>query len=446
MKRIIYTCIFAGLILASCSKLFDVEPTASISSDIAIKDKAGIEHALTGSYSALQAVGLYGRNSVIVSDLAADNLTWTGTTQDYGQIEHKPIPADNSIVDGFWAASYDGINRVNNILYVIPSISGLNENEMKQYKGEALYLRALLYYNLVIYFGDVPLKTFPTLDLSSVDAERTPSAQVFEQIITDLSEAKDLLSTTKVFGRANSFSASALLAKIYLTKFHLMDHPASAAASIDEASRVIDQGGYSLEPIFSSLFNNTTFSGESIFEVVYDLQNFNRLAQYYASRSLTGRYEVAPTAGFIAGFESGDTRLTGSVAYDDKNLPYGIKYNDIAGGTDRVYISRLADVILTRAEARAYSAGDIASIQADINLVRTRAGLGPTAAATYDDLKLAIENERRHELAFEGHRWIDLVRTGRAVEVLSIDPKYTLFPIPLIEMQTNNLMKQNDGY
>jgi len=446
MKKIFIIGIFASLVLASCSKLFDVEPTASISSDIVIKDKAGIEHALTGSYNALQAVGLYGRNFVIVSDLAADNLTWTGTSQDYGQIEKKPTPADNSIVDGFWSASYDGINRVNNILFALPSVGNLSEAESAQFEGEALYLRALFYYNLVVHFGDVPLKTLPTLDLNSIDAERTPVAQVMEQIIADLVSARDALSTAKLAGRANTYAASALLAKVYLTKFQVLNHAASAALAISEANRVISEGGYTLATPYNSLFSSATATSESIFEIVFDLQNFNRLAQYYYTRNLIGRYEVAPTPGFLASFETGDQRLTGSVAYDDKNLPYGIKYNDVSGGTDRVYVSRLADVILTRAEALAYSGGDPAAIQADINLVRNRAGLDNTAASTLEGLKLAIENERRYEFAFEGHRWIDLVRTGRAASVLGIDPKYTLFPIPLSEMQTNAKMTQNPGY
>lgn len=446
MKRILIISIFAGLALASCNKLFDVEPTASISSETAISDKSGIEHALIGSYNALQTVGLYGRNFVIVSDLAADNLTWTGTSQDYGQIEQKPIPADNSIIDGFWSSSYDGINRVNNILYAIPSIEDLSEEESAQFEGEALYLRALFYYNLVVHFSDVPLKTLPTLDLGSIEAERTPATQVYEQIIADLILARDLLPTAKTAGRANTYAASALLAKVYLAKFQMLKHEVSAGLAIVEASRVINEGGYTLEPAFSSLFSSSTSSSESIFEVVYDLQNFNRLAQYYYTRNLIGRYEVAPTAGFLGCFEPGDQRLTGSVAYDDKNLPYGIKYNDVAGGTDRVYISRLADVILTRAEALAYSGGDPVAIRSDIDQVRNRAGLGNVNASTPAELKLAIENERRREFAFEGHRWIDLVRTGRAVSVLGIDPKYTLFPIPLIEMQTNAKMTQNPGY
>lgn len=101
---------------------------------------------------------------------------------------------------------------------------------------------------------------------------------------------------------------------------------------------------------------------------------------------------------------------------------------------------------LIQAEALAYTNGDVAAIQNNLNIIRNRAGLPDTEAADIPSLKLAIENERRLEFAFEGHRWNDLVRTGRAVDVLAIDPKFTLFPIPLSEMQTNKKMQQNPGY
>jgi hypothetical protein len=109
-------------------------------------------------------------------------------------------------------------------------------------------------------------------------------------------------------------------------------------------------------------------------------------------------------------------------------------------------VLRLAEMYLIKAEALAYTNGNIDEIKANIDVVRNRAGLTGTIASTIDDLKLAIENERRYEFAFEGQRWHDLVRTKRATTVLGIDLKHTLFPIPLSEMQTNKKMTQNDGY
>jgi starch-binding outer membrane protein, SusD/RagB family len=446
MKKKIYYLFVIAFILASCEKIMDVNPTDAVSADMAIGNKTGVEHALVGSYNALQATGLYGLNGVVVGDLTADNLTWAGTTQSYGQFEIKPIPSANGVVDGMWAACYDGINRVNNILYRLPSISDLTQAENDQYTGEALFIRALLHFNLATYFGGVPLRTQPTLDLSNIDLQRSPVEQVYEQVIADLNEAKSKLSEEKVTGRANTFCASALLAKVYLAKFQLTNDKASAVLSVSEATRVISDGGYALVSNYVDLFHSPDASSESVFEVVYDVQNYNRLAQYFYSRDSLGRYEFAPTSDLIQSFDTIDQRLEASITYDGKNKPYVIKYNDVSGGTDRVYVFRLAEMYLIRAEALAYTDGDIVSILSDINTIRNRAGLGNTTADNYSDLKLAIENECRHEFAFEGHRWADLVRTKRAVPLLGIDEKYTLFPIPLSEMQTNKLIKQNLGY
>ena len=111
-----------------------------------------------------------------------------------------------------------------------------------------------------------------------------------------------------------------------------------------------------------------------------------------------------------------------------------------------MYVLRLAEMYLIRAEALAYTGGNVDDIRANLNVVRTRAGLDPVTAITHDELKLAIEWERRHEFAFESQRWADLVRTKRATLVLGIDENHTLFPIPLSELQTNKLMTQNPGY
>lgn len=446
MKRTLVYIFTAGLLMASCTDIMDVYPTASIADDQAIKDKTGVQRALTGTYNALQRGGMYGMDFLIVGDLAADNLKWSGTSQDYGQIENKPIPADNSIVEGLWAASYDGINRANNILAKLPSIEGLSQEEANEYRGEALFIRALLHYNLAMYFGKAPLKLQPTANLDNIDQAPSSRNEILQQVAEDLVEARDLLSENKITGRANSFSASALLSKVYLTLFHLTGENELAVDAITEANRVINEGGYELELEFADLYGSTPASRESIFEVVYDLQNFNRLAQYFFTRNLIGRYEISPKPAFIESFEEGDERLEGTIWYDDALLPYGAKYVDVAGGTDRVYVLRLADIYLIRAEAKAYSNAHDDEIKADIDAVRTRAGLQGTGASGIDLLKLAIEMERNHELAFEGHRWIDLVRTGRAAQVLGIEEKYTVFPIPLSEMQTNNNMSQNTGY
>lgn len=423
MKKNILIVILFSVAIISCNSILDVNPVDAISDEIAIKDRSGVEKALTGSYNALQSTGLYGRYQVIAGDLAADNLIWTGTTQDFGQMINKPIPADNSIIDAMWAGAYDGINRVNNIIGKLPEISGINKADQDQFMGEALFLRSILYFNLANYFGNVPLRLKPTLDLSNIDMAATSKLLILKQCIDDLKTASKLMSTTQIPGHANKFSAEALLSKVYLTDFHQSGNKTSADSSAAIATSMINTG--------RNMF----------FEVVFDIQNYNRLAQYFYSRTYAGRYEIAPSDGLINSFEPLDIRKNASIDYDDKNKPYCIKYNDVAGGADNVSVIRVEDLYLTRAEALAYSNGDILKIKSDINFIRNKAGLANTTAENLNDLKLAIENECRHEFAFEGHRWIDLVRTKRASTVLGIEEKYYYFPIPLSELQTNKLLK-----
>lgn len=444
MKKVSYILIVLILALVSCSKMLDVQPTDSISADQAIKDKSGVDKAITGAYYSLHDVGNYGRNQVIVEDLSADNLAWTGTTRDYQQIADNMIAADNAIVDGIWTSNYDCINRVNNVLARINDIE-MTDDERNMYTGDGLFLRALSHFNLLCYFGGIPIKTQPTLDLSSINQARNSVVEVYVQIMNDLLIAEQILPKTRSIGRASAYSAAALLARVYLSAFQYSNDPVMADSAISKAEEVINNGGYTLAPAFNDLYNGNTT--ESIFEVIFDAQNYNRLAQYFFPVSLTGRYEVSPPAEFVETFQATDTvRFDASIAFDEKNLPYGIKYKDYTSGTDRVYVLRLAEMYMIRAEARAYSNGNIEEIRNDINILRLRAGLPTTTATTHDELKLVIENERRHEFAFESQRWSDLVRTKRATTVLGIDEKYTLFPIPLSEMQTNTLMTQNPGY
>jgi hypothetical protein len=448
MKTITYIIIACSVLLGACSKMLDINPTDSISSSEAIKDKSGVEKALTGSYDAFQLAGLYGRNRVLLGDLSADNLSWTGTSYDYAQLDNNSVSVINGIIDGMWSGAYDGINRVNNILAVLPGISDLTDGERNMYEGECLFMRALFHFNLLNYFGGVPIMTTPTLDLSNLEHPRNSVSEVYDQIISDLQAAESKLPSPLAMtaGRANSFSATALLARVYLTRFHFGNNPVDANAAVTKADKVINEGGFSLVSPYEALYQGTDNS-ERIFEIMFSAQDKNRLAEYFFPTTLAGRYEVGPSEGFVSAFDPADSiRFKATLATDKDGLYYGNKYTELVEGSDPVMVIRLAEMYLIKAEALAYTEGDILTIQQNIDAIRYRAGLQPTTAATYDDLKLAIENERRFEFAFEGYRWFDLVRTKRATAVLGITEDQTLFPIPLSEMQTNKLMEQNPGY
>ncbi len=241
--------------------------------------------------------------------------------------------------------------------------------------------------------------------------------------------------------RASRYAAQALLARVYLYK---KDY----ASAITAATDVIDNGGYTLLSNYSDIFSGEE-TAESIFEVDFTALDRNRIAEYNFPLTLNGRREVEPATDLLNSYNASDERLYASVAYAG-TLPYAIKYDDLSTGSDNFIVLRLAEMYLIRAEARAMLSGPADLIRADINAIRNRANLADITTNTYPELISMIESERRLELAFEGHRWFDLVRTGRAVDVLVnvTNTNQTLFPIPLSEIlsNTNPGMTQNPGY
>lgn len=426
--------------LAACDVL-DVEPQSAISADEAFKDKAGIEKGILGAYTSFQNLSYYGRTYLIFSDLAADNLEQPvdGTSDDYRQVDNNNILATNGAIDGIWASAYESINIANNVIVKVPGMGDMTKEEKRLASAELYFIRALNHFNLLNYFGDVPVKIEPTVGTGAVNVPREPISIVYDQIVKDLDSAELRLSTSSVKVRASQYAATALLARVYLYK-------GDYALAIDKATEVIDEGGYQLLP-YLDVF--TDGSAESIFEIDFTELNRNRIAEYNFPKSLNGRREVAPTTSIVNAYEVGDVRYEASLAFAGA-LPYAIKYDDLAKGADNVIVLRLAEMYLIRAEAEARLGGDVDAIQDDINEIRTRAGLPPTSTTAYADLLLEIEQERRVEFAFEGHRWFDLVRTGRAITLLPnvTDINQTLFPIPLSEIQTNKNpdMTQNPGY
>jgi hypothetical protein len=285
----------------------------------------------------------------------------------------------------------------------------------------------------------VPIKTQPTTGAdASVDVARDPLDAVYGQVVADLLEARDRIGEHENV-MASRGAVNALLARVSLYLEQWDD-------AVNYASEVINDPAWSLDPDYGNLFSGGN-SPEVIFQVEFNPQDRNTLAYYFFPTSLQGRNEFMPSESLVDAFESGDTiRKNTSIA----NEGFAWKYRDITTGSDNVIILRLAEVYLIRAEANAQLNGDLQSIKDDINTIRTRAGLANTEAESYGELKLAIEQERRVEFAFEGHRWFDLVRTGRALELMDniASPNQLLFPIPLSEILANSNpgMYQNPGY
>ena len=441
MKKLLYISI---LVFAAYScDVVDVEPYNSISAAEAFKTKEDIDKGILGAYASFQSLSYYGRTYGIFADLAADNLSHPvdATATEYAEVDNNNILPENGSNSNMWAKMYDGINVANNVIIKVPTIENMTAEEKDIALAELYFVRALNHFNLTRYYGAIPLKLEPTSGVSNLDAPRVPVSEVYAQIITDLIFAAENLPNSRSKIRGSKFAAKALLARVYL-------YQGNYQQAEEMASDVINNGGYTLLNNYADIFEDET--AESIFEIAFSQLERNRIAEYNFPKSLNGRREVEPSESLLAAYEQNDERFEGSIAFAE-NLAYAIKYDDLNLGAENFIVIRLADMYLIRAEALAKgSAPDINQIQTDINAVRTRAGLSGITFSSIDQLISTIEKERRVEFAFEGQRWFDLVRTGRAIDVLGnvTNINQTLFPIPFEELQTNNDpgMVQNPGY
>ncbi|MBT1688986.1 RagB/SusD family nutrient uptake outer membrane protein [Dawidia soli] len=441
MKKILYFALL--LVVATACDVLDVKPTDSISADDAFQDKNGIEKGVQGAYTAFQNLGYYGRTYLLFSDLASDNMFHPAeaTASEYAQVDNNNILPENGSIDGIWTSAYQGINYANNVILKVPAIADMSDEEKAQALGELRFVRALNHFNLLNFFGPIPIKLTPTVGSAGVDAPRSGADAVYEQIIADLIYAEENLAVSSQKARASRHAATALLARVYLYK-------GDYALASTKALEVINSKAYTLVKDYDKVFVDQ--SSESIFEIDFTVTNRNRMAEYTFPTLLKGRREAAPPAEMLAAYEEADTLRKKASIRDTLNISYAAKYKDLATGADNIIVLRLAEMFLIRAEAEARSEGIIDTVKLNLNKVRHRAKLEDTEAETYTALLRAIEHERRIELAFEGHRWFDLVRTNRALEVLPLvkDVDQTLFPIPLEEILTNRHpdMEQNHGY
>lgn len=437
------------VLFATACEVLDVEPYHSIPADQAITSRDDVVRAINGTYAALQSAGYYGRNFLVIGDLAADNLTWTGTTAGYNQIDNNSILSDNVIVEGIWSDIYSMISRANTVIEQIPAIEELSGQQAEEFLAEVYFLRALGHFDLVRLFGPVPIRTSVAgMSDDDLNVPRDPVDQVYELIFEDLTFAASHLPSRITRGKATQAAALALLARVNMHYYGITQQQQYLTEAALQATRVIEDFNLELAPDYASLFDGSS-NNESIFEVDFNEQDRNRLAEYFFPTSLSGRREFAPTSGLYNLYSANDLRRDASIAIDGGNL-YAIKYNDIETGADNVYVLRLAEMYLIRAEANAIMNTSMEQVRDDVNRIRERADLVEVITTSPFLLERQVREMRQLEFAFEGHRWFDLVRTGRAMEELeNVQDEYqTLFPIPLGELLTNfhEGMTQNPGY
>jgi len=443
----------AASALASCGDILQTEPVTSLPQSRLIEDNATAIAALNGAYDGLQSGSYYGLSALLVGDLAADNTVWTGTFQFLGEMATNRMQADNPEVTSMWTAIYQQIDRDNVILQRAPQVAAITEAVRSDVMGQAYFLRALGFHNLVKFWGGVPTPTAPINTPADARAyTRTAVSGVYTQILKDLDSATTLIRNTSNLRYATSIAARALRARVL---FYRAGLPGNAGATADyqaalDAANAVLAGRDTLVVPYADLFSVAgTNTSEDIFRVSFNATETNSISNYYLQ---VGRAEVAPSSNLDAAYPAGDLRKAWSIRPSgNAGRPLnGNKYS-ARPGTEHVHVIRLAELVLIKAEALA-RLNRLPEAVAQYNKVRIRAGLALHAlnnqVTTQEQVLAQIELERRLELAFEGDRWPDLNRLGRAVAVKGIQdrPGQALLPIPLRDTRTTPGLVQNPGY
>ncbi len=473
---------------ASCKKSLNLEPISDATINNSYTTAQQAEAALAGVYSVFVTTDYYIWDNIYLGDVRSDNNYAGGDNPDFYQLDALQISTTNSKIWGDWTALYSGILRANTVIQYVPLITdpALTATRKTQIVGEAKFLRAYHYFQLVKLWGGVPLITTPVSSTEPADVN-TPGAsvaQLYTQIIADLNDAAAALPDS--YGdpsidkaRATKGAANALLTKVYAQK---PDRDYNKV--LEYADAVISSpAGYTLMPNYSDLFDANHYNNaESILEPQY---NGTTISNWSANVMLppsvnptTWRKFMTPSRDLANAFDNAidpvrkaQTMTFEAAPWVDEYwsatiggiIPFPYKIRNITGSnsTSRPYLLRLADIILLKAEAlNELSRTSDAAIE--LNKIRTRAHLGVTTAVTQTDMRLAIETERRLELALEGHRWDDLVRYGRVETVMNslvemnlvtgqkvdynMTPQKELLPIPQTELDRNPNLKQNPGY
>jgi hypothetical protein len=468
-----------SLALGGCDVVDRVEPRQSVSPEQALNTVAGFEALLVSSYDHLQDQTYYGQEFMLVPGALADNITVPIATSN-----RYPNFVTNVRTDHLnrWSDFYESINEMNLVLSQIDALEVEAPDPQAvrdRIKGEALFLRALNYHDLVRtkayepgqevngFTEGVIVRTEPTAAVADADFRaRSPVSEVYALIISDLEQAATLLEETdrgsKTF--ASSAAASALLARVqlYASNWAAAEAAAEDALAKTSASLVVDDGsGDNLLAAWLA----PTYPG-SIFEIqntpAFDggTTSVNGSLQSLTDPTIPGFFDAIPTTDLLAVISEDDARsqLFSPATVSGEDLSYILKYQGTtATNVDRVPLLRVAEMLLILAEARAEQ-GDIDGALEALNTLRDARGLEDYAdddddGVTTDELVDEVYLQRRIELAFEGHRFFDLKRRGLDIPkpqtgfaVLPYEDFRVLAPIPFAEVDNNDLLTQNPGY
>ncbi len=487
MKKYVFLFLLAALsVLQSCEKFLDLEPesqsiavTNTSADSIYYKSASEVEAALAGAYSDFKNE-YYQLDYFVNGDAQSDDAYAGGDNPSNFQIDEYKLDATNSNVSRDWAYLYSAIGKTNTIINNVNAVNdpALSADRKSEIIGEASFIRAFMYFQLVQLWGDVPLqlKEVKTISAANLDAiysiifpARNTTAEVYQQIIVDLETALAKVKTTAPNkGFVTKGAANAMLAKVYATQ---EPHDWNKVSQYCDA---VMAGGYSLLPDYDHLWDNQhENSAEAIFEINYNggVTDGNWGTKIF--RGLDWKKFNLPSNDLAFAFDAaGDTkRKNASMVFLDvsgkwsdshwpqNKYPFINKYRNFTEGSNQNYIFiRLADILLLKAEAL-NELNDVVGAATLVNQIRTRVSLPNISATNQTDMRLAIEKERRLELAYEGIRWYDLKRTGRAIAVMNaavgpnlenlgynVTPNRLVWPIPQAELDKNTKLTQNPGY
>ena len=478
MKNIIKILAVASTIIVSCSEEFiELIPESTITVDYLYKTDKDFQDAIIGCYdvfqSQYQSFWVFG--DLRADDVYQDNPLFTSNVR----TDNYTLDESDGLLNSTWRNYYRAIFRINTVLAQIDKFDIAVVTKKDRHIGEAKFLRALAYFDLVRIFGDVPMLLKPINIEEGYTIPREKVDKIYDEIIVpDLLDAESKLPATYAgsdIGRVTKGAAKALLGKVYLTRNDFV----KAESKLQEVTTM----GYALIPNFKDLFDysKNEHHSEYIFDIEYEeginegssitnqcTPNSQAIAKVFGVIGDLGE-SGHPTTNIFSVFEANDLRKDVSVVkggvFDAAGKWIALGPNIMWAFTRKYMVPlkanndskanwkviRYADVLLMYAEALNENNKTTEAI-GYLNQVRKRANVTEYTSMTKDDTREKIYLERRLELYMEGHRWFDLLRTSRALSVMEaygMKSHMTVFPIPLSQMQLINdetILWQNEGY
>lgn len=494
IKKYLILAIGSLIIFSGCSEFLEEPDKSNFTRENYFTKPEHAESIINSIYENMRNVlggGFNGAPWMMLEFATGLANTELGQAQNSIFVRNLVNNSDNAYGQTYWTSHYRGIGNANLAIAKIPGIK-MDETAKKKFLGEARFLRALYYYDLVRIFGSVPLISEP-IDLSSKDLYPEPASveNIYKLIESDLLEAeKSGLPFRDASGRVSTGAIKSLLSSVYLTMAGFpLNKTENFAKAAEKALDVINSNQFTLFSSYDDLhLASRKNSGENIFQVQY-LENilpsnwqtsiipYNQGISNYTDE--TGA--IFANKEFVESYEKGDKRAAEKQFYyssyslrgnrtQTRNLGgyYLFKHFDVLAQTSTTSsglnwtLLRYPEVLLTYAEAANEAGGPSTTVLNAINLVRKRAELPALEGLSKDQLREAIWRERFYELSFENKTWYDMVRLRKAFNVSTkkfeayvghkfsygptLSEKELLFPIPTAEIRNNSKLKQNKGY